>query len=108
MRDSSNKNWLRTNELEEFIGALEFSVEILPSVSSDLARWKWAVIALHNAVQGALVCAIRGADTSGVAVLDKQSGAAMWDWLNVASRSAHHTPSPTEKLAGFLELYKRA
>jgi hypothetical protein len=107
MAESLPENWLRTNELEEFIGALEFAAEIIPSVANDPARWKWVIIALHNALQGVCVCALRGADTSGISVLDKDSGAAMWHWLNVDSREPEHPPPPKEKLAKTLELYKR-
>jgi hypothetical protein len=108
MAETPTGNWLRTNELEEFIGALEFTASILPSTVNDPARWKWAIIALHNTLQGVCVCALRGADTSGVSVLDKTSGAAMWQWLDVESRKPQYPPPPEEKLAKTLELYKRA
>jgi hypothetical protein len=107
MAKASTGNWLRTNEVQEFIGALEFAAEILPSVSRRPIRWKWAIIALHNALQGACVCAIRGADTSGICVLDRTGAAAMWQWLNVDSRKSPRPPPPEEKLATTLELYKR-
>jgi hypothetical protein len=103
----TSENWLRTDEVEEFIGALEFSAELLGSVSNDPMRWKWAIISLHNAFQGACVCALRGADTMGISVLDKESGAAMWHWLEVESRKQGHGPPPKEKLAKTLELYNR-
>jgi hypothetical protein len=99
--------WLQTDELEEFISALEFSAEILPATAENTLKWKWVIIALHNAVQGVCVCALRGADTSGISVLDKETGAAAWHWLDVESRKPNPGPSPREKLASTMELYKR-
>jgi hypothetical protein len=107
MATPSPEKWLQTDELEEFIGALRFAAELVPSVVDDPVRWKWVIIALHNALQGVCVCALRGADPTGISVLDRVSGAAMWHWLDVVSREPEHPPPPEEKLAKTLELYKR-
>ena len=49
-----------TDEENEAIRALEFVAEILPRVRDDSYYWKWAIIGLHNAVQGYMVLALRG------------------------------------------------
>ncbi len=108
MAKIQNENWLRTNEIEEFVGALEFSAEIICQVNSDITKWKWLILAIHNALQGACVCALRSADTTGISVLDEKCGRRMWHWLDVESRKDQHPPPPKEKLAPMLKLYTRA
>lgn len=99
--------WLRTNEIEQFIGALEFAVELLPSTLTDTSRWKWEIVALHNALQGVFVCALGGADTAGVSFLSEKSGARIWRWLDVTSRTQPEVAPPDERLAEILILFDR-
>jgi hypothetical protein len=107
MREAQKENWLRTNEIEQFIGALEFAAELLPSAMSDNSRWKWAIVALHNALQGVFVCALSGADTAGISFLNEKSGEKMWHWLDVTSRSQPKNLPPNERLAEILILFER-
>lgn len=102
MDDNSSELWLRTDEIEEFIGALEFCAEQAALVSVDVMRWKWLIIALHNALQGACVCALRGADTSGTNVQKDRKRYSIW--LRAHTGNVDDNP---EQLAPMLELYKR-
>jgi hypothetical protein len=99
--------WLRTDELKEFIGALEFAAELLPSTTRDISRWKWEIVALHNALQGSFVCALSGADTAGISFLNDRSGDKMWRWLDATSRSQPEISPPNERLAEILILFER-
>ena len=49
-----------TDEYAEATTALEEVVVHLRAVASDTHQWKWVVIALHSALQGFLVLALRG------------------------------------------------
>ena len=51
--------FLRTDETEEAISAPEMLSEITPFLVKDIYRWKWAIIATHNALQGFMVLALR-------------------------------------------------
>lgn len=51
--------FLRTDETEEAISALEMLSEITPFLVKDIYRWKWSIIATHNALQGFMVLALR-------------------------------------------------
>ena len=99
--------YFRTDEINEFIGALEHCSELAASIVDDTTRWKWLVLALHNALQGACVCALRGRDTSGIAVLTKDSAAAVWKWLENGRHTQPCPPIPREKLAPMVALYQR-
>lgn len=107
MTETEKETWLHTNEIEQFVGALEFAAELLPSAINDPSYWKWEIVALHNALQGAFVCALSGADTAGISFLNKKSGEKMWHWLEVTSRSQPEVPPPSERLAEILVLFER-
>ena len=68
MTDDSGEIWLRTDEIEELIGALEHCAELAGTLRSNVnvQRWKWLILALHNTVQGACTCALRGNDSAGI------------------------------------------
>jgi len=107
MPTEANGSWLKTDEIEEFIGAIEFCADLSNSIRSDIRRWKWLILAMHNALQGCFVCALRGVDTSGITMLKNKSADAVWQWLNVDSRIENPPPAPKEELAPMLDLYRR-
>ena len=55
-----NSGYLSTDTELEAVGALEATTHFLLAVESDPSMWKWAIIALHNAVQGFMVLALQG------------------------------------------------
>lgn len=63
--------YLLTDEYEEAISALEMVTESLEKARVDAYRWKWVLIALHSAVQGFMVLALRG--SNNLAVLKKKN-----------------------------------
>ena len=99
--------WFGTDEIEELIDAVEHSAELSDQIKKSPRRWKWLILSLHQALQGACVCALRGTDTAGISVLTKQSAKEMWQWLNVDSRQDQRQSPPEEHLASMLELYTR-
>ncbi len=108
--------YLHTDEHLEFIDALKKSVLFSNEILNNNYAWKWLILALHAALQGACVCALRGYDSAGINILSdkkpkKLSGLsyreAMWKWLDVDSRNTPHPPYPDEELADFLTLFKR-
>ena len=104
----SDQTWLRTDEIEEFIDALEHAAMFARQLTAgDVKAWKWLIIALHSALQGACVCALRGHDTTGVEVLREQSRTEMLHWLQVASRNNPSVPVPEQRLAPLRDLFDR-
>ncbi len=93
------EHWLRTNEREQAASALEAVAEWSGRIESDIGYWRWVVLALHNAVQGFMVLALRG--SNGLLPL-KDDVAAKW---LIAYRERR--PYPVEKLDSFLNLYKK-
>ncbi len=97
--------WLRVGEREDAVSALEFAVEVSSTLNVTPLNWKWLLIVIHNALQGALVCTLSGSHATGA--LSEKSMKAVWKWYEDSStytKSQH----PKEWLAPPLELYERA
>lgn len=92
--------YLRTDELRELVEALRKVAEELEAAEADSYAWKWAIIAMQNAVQNAIVAAISGTDQLGA--LTKKAAR---EWLEAYEQDRTDYPEPW--LANFLELYAR-
>jgi hypothetical protein len=91
--------WLRTDERQEFISSVRMVTKSMAAARHEFEHWKWAVIALHNAMQGAMVMALRGTNNFRV----------MPEKLAAKCIEAHRTgkPWPKEKLDTFPNLYNK-
>ena len=52
----STERWISTDEAEDVAGSIRHAVRCFDFVVEDQQVWKWAVMALHSALQGACVC----------------------------------------------------
>ena len=93
------EQWLETDEIEEAISALEMAGRSLSRVQEDLYEWRWVIISTHIALQGFMVCALRGSDGLN-ALKDKNAG----EWLKAYRQEI---PFPKEQLDSFLGLYTK-
>ncbi len=64
------EKWLRLNELENAIDSLEMADHFLECIPSEM-KWKWVIIAIHQALYGFAICSIRGTDARWL--IDKHS-----------------------------------
>ena len=92
--------WMRTDYRHEGVHALEMVVEQLGEVPEDSYRWKWVVVATHNALHAFMVAAVSGSDLLGAMT---KSYARHWREQN--ERGEH--PTMPERLADFPELFER-
>ena len=99
--------WLRTNEIEEFIDALQHCAELASGLALNTRRWKWIIIAIHNALQGACTCALRGIDTAGINIRSTANAKAFFGRLNLTPEKRKVRPEPSEYLANLMTLYER-
>lgn len=104
-KHSEAEDWLRVDEREDAINALEHVAEIAVTLDERPLNWKWVIISLHNALQGALVCTLSG--TAGIGALSTKSATATLEWFE-ASRSDPDAPYPREWLADPMTLYSHA
>jgi len=59
------ETWLRLDQRENAIDDLAMCYRFLTEVGSE-SRWKWAIIALHQALYGFCICAVQGTDALSV------------------------------------------
>lgn len=52
--------YLRVDEHEDAVNALEHAAETALTLERNPTNWKWVIISLHNALQGALVWTLMG------------------------------------------------
>jgi len=50
------ENWIRTDEAEDVAGSMRHAIRAGRLVAEDSQAWKWVVLAVHSALQGACVC----------------------------------------------------
>jgi hypothetical protein len=54
------ERWLQTDEIEEFIDALEHTAWVVGELTTNVRPWKWLLIALHSAFTRSLcLCSAR-------------------------------------------------
>lgn len=117
--------WLRTDEREDTLTSLSLCLMCLEVCEEEPAIWKWAVLALHNALQGAMVCHLSG--TAQIGALKDSSAKAWLEWherdgrgeikrsqtgidemgLPITRITNQEDLPPTDRLADASELFKR-
>ena len=48
--------WLRTDEAEDVAGSIRHCIASYDLAAADPQAWKWVILAMHSALQGACVC----------------------------------------------------
>jgi len=93
--------WLRTDEREEVLKTLSACRDFLKKVHEDKSYWKWVFISLHNAIQGAMVVALRRTDGFGPIREDIEK-----KWYKKYRETGESGPI-NEKLMNFPDLYEK-
>ena len=93
-------DWLRTDEALEAVLSLEMVCDQLRKVTDNHYYWKWVIIALHNALQGYMVLALRG--TNSINILTKECAQGRME-----ARMSRFDKFPKRRLDSFLNLYKK-
>jgi len=93
-------NWVRFDEYEDVLASTDLLALVAPKLLKQPSSWKWMILAAHNGLQGALVCAIK--DTSNTNILEKGSATKVLNYLETLEGD-----EPQEKLADFITLLKR-
>ena len=96
MHDSGdNVHYVRFDQRSDVIASLDLLGSMLPTLDQHPLRWKWAIIAAQNAVQGALVCAL--ADTHGWGAFSEKRQKEYLKWAD----GGFVDPVPDDWLAAF-------
>jgi hypothetical protein len=93
-------DWVRFDEYEDVLASTELLAIVAPNLRKQPSNWKWMILAAHNGLQGALVCAIQ--DTSGTSILDKKSATKVLNYLETPEGDM-----PQQRLADFTTLFRK-
>jgi len=92
--------YLRTDEELEAAEAICMASRTADNLERDISSWRWAVIALHNAVQGFMVLSLRHGN--GLLALSDKS---YKEWMEAYEKNESYPIK--EKLDDYLNLYKK-
>lgn len=67
----SDENYLRFDEKSNTYDSLEKLSFFLDNIQNNLNFWKWAIIALHNSLYGAMILALQGSNQTRVIEINK-------------------------------------
>jgi hypothetical protein len=95
-----DSDYFQTSEAEDVLGSLRHLKLCLAETEHDPQAWKWVVLSLFSAAQGAIVC--HAAGTTQIECLTKDSATKVLAWLENPVGTM-----PDEKLAGPDTLFKR-
>jgi hypothetical protein len=98
-----SKDYVRFDDIEDVLASADLMALVAPIIKKKPSYWKWMILATHDALQGAMVCALM--DSTGTAVLEGESGRKMLAWLE--RRNGDRGKAPKEMLAGFGVLLER-
>lgn len=95
-------NWIRTNEVEDVAGSIRHVIRASQFVGEDSIAWKWVVMALHSALQGACICHLTTTAVPVGAVTERNAS----EWLAYFedSRTNRNAKPPKTHLMGLPDL----
>lgn len=93
--------YLRFDERTDVLASLSVCLMCLRNVGGEFSLWKWAILSLHNALQGAMVCHLSG--TANIGALSYKSATEYLEWF----KGERKDNPPKERLAYPNMLFKR-
>ena len=93
--------YLKTDERADVICSLQMTLSALKQAKDNSHSWKWVILTLHNAIQGAMVCHLSGSANLGACT--KQSARKWRKWHDGDGNG----DAPELWLANPKELFKR-
>lgn len=98
----SQANWLRVDEATDVLGSIRHSLRCADDLGSDQLTWKWLMLSLHAALQGACACHLT-TTAQPVGCLTKQSTKQWLAYLN----GNFEGNRPETRMAALPELLRR-
>src|SRR5579863_64962 len=93
------RRWFHTDEREDAVRSLEWTLGLVRRVAANESIWKWLILSLHNAAQGYMVVALEKGN--GLLALRPKIARS---WLRAFQGNG---PYPVEKLDDFLPLFEK-
>ncbi|MEL7099763.1 MAG: hypothetical protein AAGM84_13110 [Pseudomonadota bacterium] len=98
-----NETWLQTSESEDVAGSLRHALLCFEKSKEDPHAWKWFVLAVHSALQGACVCHLVTTAPPLGAVTDTNQK----EWVKYYNKREPDGELPKTRLLNLRELLKK-
>jgi hypothetical protein len=98
----SDGNWLSVDEATDVLGSLRHCLQCRNIANYDQLAWKWFMLALHSAIQGACVCHLT-ATAQPIGPLTKSNTEEWLEWL----QEGNIGPAPKVYLLALPDLLKK-
>jgi len=103
-RDMTDEVYVETDEAEDVAGSIRHALRCADIVAKDPQAWKWGILALHSALQGACVCHLTTTAAPMGAVTEKN--AIEWIAYFEKSREDQDLAPPATHLMALPDLLK--
>jgi hypothetical protein len=100
----SDEHWIRTDEAEDVAASLRQALRCLKIAQDDEQAWKWVLLALHSALQGACVCHLLTTATP-IGIVTKKNEKEWFVYLET-SRTNSSAKRPETRIMSLPELLK--
>lgn len=101
-------NFVHTDECQDVLASLDQCAFSLAQAHRSERAWKWVILSLHSALQGAMVCHLSGPEQLGAL---QEDDAKRWlKWNNNSIQSGDKDagdPPPAPRIADARKLFKR-
>ncbi|MFV2053542.1 hypothetical protein [Aliiroseovarius sp. YM-037] len=101
---NNDEAWLEIDEATDVLISLRHANKCIICAKQEPGEWKWVILAVHNALQGAMVCHLSGSAQLGALRKDSIKKALSW---HEEDRQGIEKDYPDEMLADANELFKR-
>ena len=99
-------NWISTDEADDVAGSIRHVLMAAGLVDNDPLAWKWVVIALHSALQGACVCHLT-TDLPPIGAVTNENAAKLLNYFE-ESRTNPGAEKPKSYLMNLPDLLKES
>lgn len=105
MSGTASELWIRLDERDDVAGSIRHCVACVALVRADHVAWKWLILSLYSALQGACVCHL-STTAHPVGALTPKSTKAWLEYFDL-SRHDSNTPLPETRLLSLPDLLKK-
>ena len=78
IKQNTEEAWLSVDEATDVVASLAHFQRCRNLINEDSTAWKWAIISLHNALQGSMTCHLAG--TANLGCLSNKSASQWLEW----------------------------
>ncbi len=91
-------NWIQTDEVDDVAGSVRHAMRSAEWVGQDSQAWKWVILSLHSALQGACVCHLT-TSAQPVGAVTKKNATEWLEYFEKSRKDSQLKPPKTYLLA---------